>query len=318
MSVELSPEVTARLSEQARSIGVTLNSVVGTALGLVLGHAAGTDDVVFGMTVAGRPTEIDGIESVVGVFLNTIPARVRLDPRTTMADAVRGMHEQRAAMMPYEYLGLGDIQRAVGRGQLFDNLYVLQNFVDDETFTDLETEHGILAANGVDSTHYPLTWVVYPGARLWIKLEYRGDVVPRETAATLLARLEQVLLGLAEDLGQPVGEIALQTPSDGAALRAEWEKAVQPIGSATIADLLAERTAAVPGETALVFGDTGLTYEDLDARVHRLAHHLRPSGSSAWPSRGPSTWSWRCSRCCAPVRPTCRWTWSTRTSGWRA
>jgi amino acid adenylation domain-containing protein/non-ribosomal peptide synthase protein (TIGR01720 family) len=280
MSVELTPETTAQLSGQARSIGVTLNSVVGTALGLVLGHAAGTDDVVFGMTVAGRPTEVEGIESVVGVFLNTIPARVRMDPRATMADAVRGMHEQRTAMMPCEYLGLGDVQRAVGRGQLFDNLYVLQNFVDDETFTDLESEHGILSAAGVDSTHYPLTWVVYPGERLWIKLEYRSDVVPRETAAGLLARLEQVLLGLAEDLGQPVGELALQTPSDHAALRAEWDKAVQPIGSATIADLLAERAAAVPAETALVFGDTRLTYAELDTRVNRLAHHLLAAGAA--------------------------------------
>ncbi|QYN39145.1 non-ribosomal peptide synthase/polyketide synthase [Pseudonocardia sp. DSM 110487] len=280
MSVELTPEVTARLSEQARSIGVTLNSVVGTALGLVLGHAAGNDDVVFGMTVAGRPTEIEGIESVVGVFLNTIPARVRLDPRATMADAVRGMHEQRVAMMPYEYLGLGDIQRAVGKGQLFDNLFVLQNFVDDETFTDLEAEHGIVSANGVDSTHYPLTWVIYPGARLWIKLEYRGDVVSRETAAALLARLEQLLIGLAENLGQPVGELDLQTPSDGAALQAEWEKAAQPIGPATIADLLAERAAAVPGETALVFGDARLTYAELDTRVNRLAHHLLAAGAA--------------------------------------
>ncbi|MHA6616154.1 non-ribosomal peptide synthase/polyketide synthase [Pseudonocardia sp. DLS-67] len=280
MSVELSPEDTARLSAQARAIGVTLNSVVGTALGLVLGHAAGTDDVVFGMTVAGRPTEVEGIESVVGVFLNTIPARVHVDPRATAADAVRALHEQRVAMMPHEYLGLGDVQRAVGRGQLFDNLYVLQNFVDDETFTDLESEHGILSAAGVDSTHYPLTWVVYPGERLWIKLEHRGDVVPPETAAALLARLEQLLLQLARDLAQPVGELSLLTPADGAALRAEWEKAVQPVGTETIADLLAERAAAVPAETALVVGDTRLTYAELDARVNRLAHHLLAAGAA--------------------------------------
>ncbi|WP_343943877.1 amino acid adenylation domain-containing protein [Pseudonocardia zijingensis] len=279
LSVELTPETTARLSAQARAIGVTLNSVVGTALGLVLGHAAGTDDVVFGMTVAGRPTEVEGIESVVGVFLNTIPARVRLDPRATMADAVRAMHEQRAAMMPHEYLGLGDVQRAVGRGQLFDNLYVLQNFVDDETFTDLEHEHGIVSAAGVDSTHYPLTWVVYPGERLWIKLEYRGDVVPRETAATLLARLEQVLLELAEDLGPRTGELDLQTPADRTALHAEFDRTVRPIGSETIADLLAQRAAAVPAETALVCGDTRLTYAELDARVNRLAHHLLAAGA---------------------------------------
>ncbi|MGE3661222.1 MAG: amino acid adenylation domain-containing protein [Pseudonocardia sp.] len=285
LSVELTEEQTGRLAERARAIGVTLNSVVGTALALVLGHAAGTDDVVFGMTVAGRPTEIEGIESVVGVFLNTIPARVRLDPNATMADAVRGMHDQRAAMMPHEYLGLGDIQRAVGSaahptGQLFDNLFVLQNFVDDATFTDLQAEHGILSAAGVDSTHYPLTWVIYPGARLWIKLEYRGDVVPARTAARLLGRLERVLLGLADDLGRRIGELDLTTPADRAALAATWERAVHPVGSATIADLLAERAAVAAEQTALVCGAQRLTYAELDARVNRLAHHLLAAGAA--------------------------------------
>ncbi|WP_103380327.1 non-ribosomal peptide synthase/polyketide synthase [Pseudonocardia dioxanivorans] len=280
LSVELSEADTARLSARARELGVTLNSVVATALGLVLGHAAGTDDVVFGMTVSGRPAEVAGVESVVGVFLNTIPARVRLDPADTVADAVRGMHEQRAAMMPFEHLGLGEVQRAVGRGQLFDNLYVLQNFVDDEALTDdLRADHGIVSADGVDSTHYPLTWVVYPGPRLWVKLEHRSDVVAPERAAGLLARLEQVLLRLADGLDERVAAIDLTTPADRAARMAEWARAEHEIGTATIADLLAERAAAVPEETALVFGDTRVGYADLDARINRLAHHLLAAGA---------------------------------------
>ncbi|MFC7660841.1 condensation domain-containing protein [Pseudonocardia benzenivorans] len=280
LSVELSEADTARLSARARELGVTLNSVVATALGLVLGHAAGTDDVVFGMTVSGRPAEVAGVESVVGVFLNTIPARVRLDPADTVADAVRGMHEQRAAMMPFEHLGLGEVQRAVGRGQLFDNLYVLQNFVDDEALTDdLRADHGIVSADGVDSTHYPLTWVVYPGPRLWVKLEHRSDVVAPERAAGLLARLEQVLLRLADGLDERVAAIDLTTPADRAARVAEWARAEHEIGTATIADLLAERAAAVPEETALVFGGTRVGYADLDARINRLAHHLLAAGA---------------------------------------
>ena len=76
---------------------------------------------------------------------------------------LRRVQAERVDAMAHEYLGLGDIQRAVGRGQLFDSLYVLQNFLDDDTFTDMETEHGIVGDDAVDATHYPLTWVATPG-----------------------------------------------------------------------------------------------------------------------------------------------------------
>ncbi|MFC7660838.1 condensation domain-containing protein [Pseudonocardia benzenivorans] len=198
LSVEVPEDVTARLTAQARGVGVTLNALVSTALALVLGHATGSSDVVLGTTVAGRPTELDDIDDVVGVFLNTVPARVRLDPAASVADTMRQVQRDRVDAMEHEYLGLGDIQRAVGRGQLFDNLYVLQNFLDDDTFSDLETRNGIVGVASVDATHYPLTWVVMPGRRLWVKLEHRPDLVDATEAAALLGRLESVLTYLAD------------------------------------------------------------------------------------------------------------------------
>ncbi|MDZ7929689.1 MAG: amino acid adenylation domain-containing protein [Rhodococcus sp. (in: high G+C Gram-positive bacteria)] len=280
MSCELAPETTDALSQRARAAGVTLNSIVGTALAMVLGHAVGSDDVTFGMTVAGRPTELEDIESVIGVFLNTIPARVKLDPCETVGQTVARMHEQRIDMMPHEHLGLGDIQRAVGRGQLFDSLYVLQNFVDDETFTDLESEHGINAAAGVDSTHYPLTWVVYPGRRLWIKLEYRTDIVDERFAAALLGRLENLLIGLADSLSPRLGELAILTATESDALVADWDRVVHPTGSQTIADLLADRARERPSDTALVFGEIVVGYRELDERINRLARLLLAGGAA--------------------------------------
>ena len=77
--------------------------------------------------------------------------------------------------MEHEHLGLGEIQRASGHDTLFDNLFVLQNFLDMDAFAEMNARHGITAVRADDSTHYPFTWVVTPGDRLTVKLEYRDD-----------------------------------------------------------------------------------------------------------------------------------------------
>ncbi|WP_327011383.1 non-ribosomal peptide synthase/polyketide synthase [Dactylosporangium sp. NBC_01737] len=269
---QLTEEQTARLTAQARAQGVTLNAVLSAALGVVLAHATGRKEAVFGTTVAGRPTELDGIDEVVGVFLNTVPARVTLAPGEPAAAVLRRIQADRIDLMPHEYLGLGEIQRAAGRTTLFDNLYVLQNFLDDDTFTDLETEHGIVGVTAVDATHYPLTWVATPGRRLRLRLEYRADVVPAADAEALLARLERVLLALAEDVSTPVAALPVASGEVLQGVQGE-------ILPETIAELMAAQAARTPDAPALTFGGSTVTYADLDARVNRLARHLLSLGA---------------------------------------
>ncbi|BBZ74672.1 hypothetical protein MANY_00090 [Mycolicibacterium anyangense] len=209
LEVTLTEEQTTALTDTARHCGVTLNAVIGCALAMVLGYETGSDDVVFGSTVAGRPTDIDGMDAVIGLFLNTVPTRVRLEPGRSLTAALRAIQNERLDLMDHEYLGLGEIQRAAGLpGALFDSLYVLQNFLGDDTFTDMEAEHGIVGHDSVDASHYPLTWVASPGRRLWIKLEYRPDVVERDRAQRLLDRLQQVLVAMPDHRDQALAPAA--------------------------------------------------------------------------------------------------------------
>ncbi|MFG1944007.1 non-ribosomal peptide synthase/polyketide synthase [Nonomuraea sp. NPDC048826] len=275
LSFRLSEEETRRVTGRARRSGVTLNALLTTALGLVLAHASGRRDTVFGTTVAGRPAGLEGVESAIGVFLNTVPAAVRLAPDESVLDVMRRVQAERVALMPHEYLGLGDIQRAAGRDPLFDSLYVLQNFLGDDTFTDLEEAHGIVGVSSVDATHYPLTWVATPGARLTVRLEYRADVVAREQAEALLARLGRVLLHLADHPGAAVAGVPLLLPGESGAMSGP----ARPIGDDTIADLLAEQTRRTPDRTALTCGPVTLTYAGLDARVNQIARALLAGGA---------------------------------------
>ena len=274
----LTDDETASLGAAARTAGVTLNALISTALAMVLAYETGSDDVVFGSTVAGRPTDLDGIESVIGLFLNTVPTRVRLRADRTVADTMRAVQADRLDVMDHEYLGLGDIQRAAGvSGPLFDNLYVLQNFLDDDTFTDMETDYGIVGHDSIDASHYPLTWVASPGRQLWVKLEYRPDVVDRGYAQRLLDRLHRVVLQIA-DTGQTLTGIAVGLPEEDSALAERADATRHDLPAATVMDLLAERSATAADATALVCGDERIDFRSLDARVNQLAWVLRDRG----------------------------------------
>ncbi len=170
----LDQEASDRVKEAARRHGVTLNSVVTGALGLLLGSETGRGDAVFGVTVSGR--EEEGTSEIVGVLLNTVPMRVKAQPHETAATFLQNVQASRVDAMEHEHVGLGEIQRASGHDQLFDNLFVLQNFLDDDTFTAMNEANGIVDHESEDSTHYPFTWVVTPGRQLTVKLEYRPEV----------------------------------------------------------------------------------------------------------------------------------------------
>ncbi|WP_291414560.1 non-ribosomal peptide synthetase [Actinophytocola sp.] len=269
-----------RLQAVARHAGVTLNALLNAAWALVLAGATGRGDVVFGTTVAGRPTEVRNVESAIGLFLNTVPVRVALDPHETVAELLRRIQDRRTALMPHEYLGLGEVQQAAGHPVLFDTLYVLQNFVDADGFAALGARYGITDASGVDATHYPLTLVVTPGPAVRVKLEYRPDVFDDATAESYLTRFSTVLERLCADPDAPIGRLDLLLPNEKALLAAEWDANRHPVPDDTVADLLAARAARTPEDTALVFGDRTLSYAELDARINRLARLLLARGAA--------------------------------------
>nr|MDT0523552.1 condensation domain-containing protein [Streptomyces sp. DSM 41633] len=149
----LSAELTELLGEAARLHGVTLNSVLTGAFGLLLGARTGRSDAVFGVTVSGR--EGEGHGDIVGVLLNTVPMWTRARPDETVGAYLSRVQEARVAAMDHEHLGLGEIQRASGHDTLFDNLFVLQNFLDLDAFAAMNARHGITSVQADDSTHYP-------------------------------------------------------------------------------------------------------------------------------------------------------------------
>ncbi|MFF0817411.1 amino acid adenylation domain-containing protein [Rhodococcus sp. NPDC003318] len=266
--------LTAALRARARTSGVTLNALMNAVMGLLLSAESGRTDVVFGSTVAGRPTEIVGLDRVLGMFLNTVPVRVTLRPDETVAALLRRMQDEYVERMEHEYLGLGEIQRATGHTELFDTLFVLQNFKNASEMAAQSAKHDIVGEDSLDHTHYPLAVVVSPGERLHVKIDYRPDVVDPVRAHGLHDRFVDLLDTVARDGDRLVASVPALHAGETAAARVAWATPLPAVEDTTIAEMLIARAEKTPDETALVFGAERVTYGELAGRVEALARHL--------------------------------------------
>ncbi|MGW0948245.1 amino acid adenylation domain-containing protein [Streptomyces sp. NPDC002623] len=262
----LTAEQSELLREVARVHGVTLNSVLTGAFGLLLGARTGRSDAVFGVTVSGR--DGDGLDGIVGVLLNTVPQWTRARPDDTVREYLLAVQAARVEAMEHEHLGLGEIQRASGHDTLFDNLFVLQNFLDMDAFAEMNARHGITAVKADDSTHYPFTWVVTPGDRLTVKLEYRDE----DTAGA--RRLLDDYLRVLEDLARSTGPVGALR-----GLAAEPERAERTdVGTDTVVDRFDLAADRDPERVALVAHGSTMTFGQLRDRSRAVAGVLARRG----------------------------------------
>ncbi|WP_052422547.1 non-ribosomal peptide synthetase [Nonomuraea candida] len=277
--VELPAELTGRLAALARDSRATMSMVLQTAWALVLGVLTGRDDVVFGTTVSGRPPEVPHSDRMVGLFINTLPVRVRLRAGEPVSAHLARLRDAHARLADHQHLGLAEIQRLAGRGELFDTLVLFENHP-----TGLPDAGGPVV-EGVeerDATHYPITVSARPGARLRLEVSYRTGAVSAGEAERVTGRLVAALEQLAADPGRPVGLIDLLDARERDQVLGAWSGTPHPAPELprTLAEVFAERCAATPDATAVVDGrGNALTYAGLAARAGRIAGALAARGA---------------------------------------
>ncbi|MDJ0112905.1 condensation domain-containing protein, partial [Rhodococcus erythropolis] len=189
---------------------MTASTVVQAAWGVLLAITTGSTDVVFGSVVSGRPAELPGVETMIGLFINTVPVRVRLQPQQSAADVVKALQDEQIILLPHHHLGLSDIQRIAGTGQLFDTIAVYENYpVSSVSATADNTAHQLQAdvVGGADATHYPLALVAVPGTELRFRLDYQPTEFNADEADTLLHRFVQVIESVVREPETPISQI---------------------------------------------------------------------------------------------------------------
>ncbi|WP_240805650.1 amino acid adenylation domain-containing protein [Streptomyces sp. A1547] len=282
----LPAEEAQALLRRAAELGVTVNTLVQGAWAVLLAGLTGRDDVVFGATVSGRPPAVAGVESMVGLFINTLPVRVRCTPGMSFAQVLSTLQERQAALLDHHHHSLSAIQQATGLKELFDTLVVFESYpVDRAAAADAGTAAGI-AITGLrpfTGTHYPLTLMAGMDPYLCLSLQYQPSALDRATVDHIAARLPDVLRLALTAPDSPMALADVLAPADRDPFRSGPADTRAPVPAATLPQLFERQAATTPDATALVHDGAALSYAEINARVNRLARELAARGA------GPET-----------------------------
>ncbi|MGD1257656.1 amino acid adenylation domain-containing protein, partial [Mycobacterium seoulense] len=274
-------DTTRALGGLARSSHTTVSTVLQAAWGQLLTWLTGQDDVVFGAVVSGRPAELSGAESMVGLLINTVPVRATIT-RTTSAtgllDQLRRAHNQ---TLEHEHLALPEIHRATGHDQLFDTLFVYENYPIDTAALAGAHEVSVTAFSSREFNHYPLSVQAVPGDELGLRVEFDTDVFDEAGIQALIDRFRRVLVGMAADPARPLSTIDALDESEHARLVAWGNRAVltEPVTGKSIPAAFATQVARTPEAVAVTFEGRSMTYRELDEAANRLAYLLAARGA---------------------------------------
>ncbi|MFD4431721.1 amino acid adenylation domain-containing protein, partial [Nocardia sp. NPDC058497] len=280
---DLDEPTTARLVALAADLGVTPNTVLQVAWSIVLGRMTGRDDVLFGTTVSGRPAQLSGVESMVGLFINTVPVRVRFDAAESVREVLTRTQGEQADLLDHHYVGLAEIQSAAGIGGLFDSLVVFESYpVDAEGIKAQAADIDGMAVTGLDAadaTHYPLSLIAQLDTQLRIRAGYLSDLFDAATVRRIAERLIRVLTAITTEPGVAVGDIELLDAAERELVVRDWNATAHEVDQqATLVSMFEAQLARTPQATALSFEGTSLSYAEFAQRVYRLSRWLIDRG----------------------------------------
>ncbi|MDV3249442.1 amino acid adenylation domain-containing protein, partial [Mycobacterium avium subsp. hominissuis] len=282
----VSADTTKALGELARSSRTTVSTVLQGAWAQLLTWLTGQHDVAFGTAVSGRPTELPGADAMVGLLINTVPVRADIAAATTVVDLLEQLQRAHADTLEHEHLALNEIHRVTGHDQLFDTLFLYENYpIDASALLDVH-ELAVTEFSSREFNHYPLSVVATPGHELSLRVEYDTEVFDEAGIETLIERLRQVLAAMTTDPGQRLSAIDLLDAAEHERLDAWGNRAVltrRPAAQASIPALFAAQVARAADAVAITCGERSFTYREVEESANRLAHLL--SGQGAGPGQ---------------------------------
>ncbi|WP_442791741.1 amino acid adenylation domain-containing protein [Mycolicibacterium sp. ND9-15] len=272
--------ITRAVGELARSSHTTVNTVLQCAYAQLLMWSTGRHDVAFGTVVSGRPAEVGGADSMVGLLINTVPVRARITAATTTADLLEQMQRSHNDTLDHQHLALSEIHRLTGHELLFDTLFGYENYPIDTAALSGGHELAVTGFTATERNHYPLTIQVQPGAELGLRVEFGTDVFDPANIEAMVARLERVLVVMTAEPARRLSSVDLLDEAERVGLDGFGNRAglAVPVPGVSIPELFGVWVERVPDAVAVSGAGRVMTYRELDEASNRLAHLLIDRG----------------------------------------
>ncbi len=280
--IQFSTSTTAAFQSFVRQNRLTLNNLVQATWGLLLSRYSQEIDVVFGATVSGRETSIAGIEAMVGLFVNTLPMRIKVAPDTPALTLLKDLQAQLVESNQYSYSSLAEIQTwsEIPRGaSLFDSIVVFENYPVDATAVLGNDSFCLENIQVSQQTNYPLTLIALPGDQLQVRISYDTNRFDDGTITRLLGHFQTLLEGIVANPEAQVSQLPLLTEFEKSQLLIDGHnpQVDYPV-TKCLHQLFEEQVKRTPDAVAVVCSGEQLTYNELDHQANQLAHYLQSLG----------------------------------------
>ena len=276
----MSAQATQALNRFAKESRLTVATIFLGAWALMLGRYTRSGDVVFGAVVSGRSADLPGVESMVGLCVNTLPARVRVDADSRLVPWLQALQREQAELRNHEHSSIVQAQAFsdVPHGQpLFESLVAFQNWAGEIPHAggDWLGEIKLLERRAHEASDYPLALMIEPGPQLLAVLRYDPQRFQEDAIARMQGHLDKLLGAFVAEPDRSLGEFTITTPQEREQLLVDWNRTASDYPrEASIAALFEDQAELAPGAVAVVFGEESLSYRELDERANRLATHL--------------------------------------------
>lgn len=276
-TLELSKTTTEALQSFAQQHYLTLNTLIQGAWALLLSRYSGEKNVVFGVTVSGRPISLANVESMVGLFINTLPVRVQVSEETLLLPWLQQLQNQQVELEQYIYTPLFDIQEwsEIPRGTpLFESIVVFENFPIDNSLKEYTGSIKMTDIQTIGITNYPLTIIAIPTSKLLLKITYNSNRFLADTITRMMGHFKTLLESMLAGKTQKICELSILTQAEQQQLL-DWNNTQTdyPKGIC-IHQLFEKQVERAPDAVAIVFGAQQLSYQELNCRANQLAHYL--------------------------------------------
>ncbi|MGY3450250.1 amino acid adenylation domain-containing protein [Bradyrhizobium sp. USDA 4353] len=271
----------ADLDRFARQHRLTVNTLVQGAWALLLGRYGRSEDVVFGVTVSGRPADLAGVERTVGLFINTLPLRVELPGQATVLEWLAEIQDRQSELTDHQSTSLADVQRwsEVSDGTaLFESIVAFENYPVEMTAVSGQQQLRISEVQPLERTNYPLTLQVTVGSALSFRLIADTTRFAAEAAGRLVTHLVRLLGEIVADPARPISAIPLLSGEERDEVVRGFNATEVSYPQGLLHEQIAAQARRTPDAVALRFEDETLTYAALERRANQLAHHLQTLG----------------------------------------
>ncbi len=277
----IKPEIVAGLQRLAQRHQLTLNTITQGAWALLIARYSGAEDVVFGATTSGRSAALAGMEQMLGVFINTLPVRVRIGRALPVVAWLRQVQDREVESRQFEHTSLLDIQKwsEVPPGQgLFENIFVFENYPLDRTLRQRLKTLRVGEIRSLEKTNYPLTVMVEPGEDLCVHIHYDSRRYEEAMIEQISVHYERVLEAFVADPQQATWQVPLLTEPERFRLLYERNQTEAEYSRKCMSELFEVQAQQTPESIAVEFEQQVLSYETLNGRANQLARYLLQLG----------------------------------------